>query len=57
MSEEIELLYTVHTVCINCSVITFVNHQPVSNKRLLSQSMKTDGNDVHSAEEVSLSTP
>jgi hypothetical protein len=56
MSEDIELLYTADTVCINCSVITFVNHELVSYKRLLSQSMKTDGNDVHSADKVWLST-
>jgi len=52
-----ELLYTADTVWINCSVTAVVNHQLVSNKRLLSQSMKTDGNDVYSADEVSLSTP
>ena len=57
MSEDSELLYAADTLCITCSVITFVNHQLVSNKRLLSQSMKTDGKEVHSADEVSLSTP
>ena len=57
MSEDIELLYAADTVCINCSVVTFVNHQLVSNKRLLSQSKKTDGNDVQSADEVALSMP
>jgi len=57
MSEDMELLYTADTVWINCNVITVVNHQLVTNKRLLSQSMKTDGNDVHSADGVSLSTP